>query len=318
MNGRPLRFLAATLGGWSLVRLGMLWPVLERLPELFVPAPPAEAKAFAAEAGRPAGPRRPVMSHPRPARPVPPATPVPVAHAGAPLAEEAALETPSQPPPLRLPDLTTTPEEAARLTVSLWGIARGGVDMARPGSQLGGSQAGVRATWLIDRRHRLALSGRVSGGLDGRSTEAAVGIDWQPVAAPVHLLVEQRVALGRGRGGPAALVVAGLDPRPLARGLRIEGYGQAGVIGRDGLDGFADGAARVTRRVQAGALRLDLSLGAWGGAQRGAARVDVGPSAGLALPIGGHRLRLTLDWRQRIAGRARPGSGPALSVGMDF
>jgi hypothetical protein len=29
-------------------------------------------------------------------------------------------------------------------------------------------------------------------------------------------------------------------------------------------------------------------------------------------------VRLSIDWRQRIAGRARPGSGPALSIGSDF
>ena len=55
-----------------------------------------------------------------------------------------------------------------------------------------------------------------------------------------------------------------------------------------------------------------------GGAQRGAARVDIGPSAGLVVPVGASAVRVTLDWRQRIAGDAAPGSGPALSIGSDF
>ncbi|MBS0285465.1 MAG: hypothetical protein JSS15_13700, partial [Proteobacteria bacterium] len=58
-------------------------------------------------------------------------------------------------------------------------------------------------------------------------------------------------------------------------------------------------------------------LGAWGGAQRGAARLDVGPAAGVAVPAA-MPLRISLEWRQRIAGDARPGSGPALSIGADF
>ncbi|WP_204317143.1 hypothetical protein, partial [Klebsiella aerogenes] len=29
-------------------------------------------------------------------------------------------------------------------------------------------------------------------------------------------------------------------------------------------------------------------------------------------------LRIALDWRQRVAGEARPGSGPALTLGADF
>jgi hypothetical protein len=29
-------------------------------------------------------------------------------------------------------------------------------------------------------------------------------------------------------------------------------------------------------------------------------------------------VRLGLEWRQRIAGEARPASGPAISAGLDF
>jgi hypothetical protein len=29
-------------------------------------------------------------------------------------------------------------------------------------------------------------------------------------------------------------------------------------------------------------------------------------------------LRLGAEWRQRVAGKAKPGSGPALSLGADF
>jgi hypothetical protein len=61
-----------------------------------------------------------------------------------------------------------------------------------------------------------------------------------------------------------------------------------------------------------------LGGGAWGAAQRDAQRFDIGPSATLALPLGKQNVRLALDWRQRIAGDARPGSGLALTLGSDF
>ena len=67
-----------------------------------------------------------------------------------------------------------------------------------------------------------------------------------------------------------------------------------------------------------GGIALDLGIGAWGAAQRGAARLDIGPSAAITLPLGTRALRVSFDWRQRIAGDARPVSGPALSIGPDF
>uniref|UniRef100_UPI0035CB6D37 hypothetical protein n=1 Tax=uncultured Caballeronia sp. TaxID=1827198 RepID=UPI0035CB6D37 len=75
--------------------------------------------------------------------------------------------------------------------------------------------------------------------------------------------------------------------------------GQAGAIARsgagNGMEGFGDGAARLTRPVTLGPIRLDVGAGTWGGAQRGAARLDVGPTVGLSLPVARHALRLTVD-----------------------
>ena len=165
----------------------------------------------------------------------------------------------------------------------------------------------------------MALSARVSAPLRGRGAEAAVGLDWQPTRLPVHVIAERRIAVDGGRGGTALFVIGGIDPTPVAAGFRLEAYGQAGVVLRDRAERFADGAARLTRTVvEAGELRLDVGAGAWGGAQRGASRVDVGPTVGAAFPVGGQRLRVALDWRQRVTGNAAPGSGPALSIGGDF
>ena len=113
-------------------------------------------------------------------------------------------------------------------------------------------------------------------------------------------------------------MIAGLPQTRLAAGFALEGYGQAGVIARGGGEGFVDAAARAMRPVaRVGGARVELGAGLWGGAQRGAARLDIGPAAGVILPTP-RPLRITLEWRQRIAGAARPGAGVALSLGADF
>jgi hypothetical protein len=136
---------------------------------------------------------------------------------------------------------------------------------------------------------------------------------------PIHLLAERRIALDGGHGGTMLGLVGGYGPAPIAGAVTVEGYGQAGLIARDDTDAFVDGALRLAHPVmRRGKARLDVGVGAWGGAQRGAARLDIGPSLGLVVPVANHSLRLTADWRQRIAGDARPDSGPALSIGTDF
>jgi hypothetical protein len=325
--GRPLRFLAVTLGGWTVVRVAMLWPTIDSVPSLVnALAPPVAAATRALGAAPmvpaadpPAGTRRiAVAEHARTTSIAKEATKPPVAppHEPQPAAATVApSSTPRQPPPLRPAPLASPPR---RLAGSAWLIARGGRSNALIGGQLGASQAGARVTYAL--LPGLALAGRVSAPLKGRGAEAAIGVDWQPTSAPIHVIAEQRLSLDGGRGGPTLFVVGGLDPTPVALGFSIDAYGQAGGIRRSGhVIGFADGAARIARPVaRIGAARVELGAGAWGGIQPGAARLDVGPSAALIVPIGGRATRFSLDWRQRVAGRARPGSGPALSIGSDF
>jgi hypothetical protein len=196
------------------------------------------------------------------------------------------------PTPVGLPD---RPVES-RWSGSLFAIARpSGSGGGLGSSQLGGSQIGARVAYALDAARRFALVGRVATPLEGRGREAALGVEWRPPGVPIRLFAEQRVALDGGRGGPSVGVIAGVD-RPLGRGFRLEAYGQAGAIKRDRAEGFADGAARATRRVAAiGPATLDLGAGAWGGAQRGAERLDVGPTLGVAAPVAGRTLRLTVD-----------------------
>ena len=44
-------------------------------------------------------------------------------------------------------------------------------------------------------------------------------------------------------------------------------------------------------------------------------RVDAGPRVSMRVR---NNMRVHLDWRQRLAGNAEPGSGPALTLAADF
>lgn len=206
-----------------------------------------------------------------------------------------------------------------RLGGGSWIVLRDGDRSDASTGQLGGSQAGVRITYGVDEAHRLAASARLSTPLAGRGAEAAIGLDWQPTLAPIHILTEERIALDGGRSGPMLGVVGGYGPAPVFHGLTVEAYGQAGGVARRGGGLFADGAVRASRRLAGiDRLALDGGIGAWGGAQPRLSRFDIGPTIGLTIGRGPRPLRLVADWRQRVAGRARPGSGPALSLAHDM
>lgn len=213
-------------------------------------------------------------------------------------------------PPLR---------QASRWSASLWGAARGGGGSVADAGQLGGSQAGVRVRYAIDDARRLGLTARVATPIGARGADAAVGIDWRPVGPGVAVIVERRFGIDGAPGGTAAFVAGGFGPVPVGGGVVIEGYAQGGAVARDRIEPFADGAMRVARDVaKVAGVDVSAGLGAWGGAQRDVARFDIGPTIGAAVPVGDRRIRVAIDWRERIAGNAAPGSGPAFSIGADF
>jgi hypothetical protein len=214
------------------------------------------------------------------------------------------------------------PSAPRRWSASGWAIVRGagpGGGVATP--QLGGGQAGLRVARTLDARGSLAIAARVATALDTRQQEGALGLEWRPTRLPVRLVAERRFGLARQRGGAAAGLVAGVSAEPLPIGFRLDGYAQAGAVLRDRMEGYADGALRIARPAlrTGGGTILSLGVGAWGAAQRDARRLDVGPSALLEVPLGdAPTVRIALEWRQRVAGAARPGSGPALSIGADY
>ena len=188
-----------------------------------------------------------------------------------------------------------------------------------PGGTLGGSQAGARAVYRLngDASRPIALSARLYAPLERpEGSEAALGLDWRPAAGlPLHILAERRQRLGsEGRSDFSLTVYGGGERRVLRGRVRMEAYGQAGVVGVEERDLFADGSIRVS--VRAGPL--ELGAGAWGGAQPGASRLDIGPHATVRLPVGGITIRASAEYRFRVAGDAAPASGPALTIATDF
>ncbi len=189
----------------------------------------------------------------------------------------------------------------------------------------GGSQAGavLRYRLATTSPYRPSLYLRASSGLEyPRGEELALGFSVRPVPRlPVALLLEGRVTrtVSSNIVRPAAALVSEFPPVRLPLGLRGEAYVQAGYVGGRNGTAFADGQARVEHPlVQAGGFRLRAGGGAWGGAQRGANRVDVGPTATLSVPIGPAGARLSADYRFRVVGNAAPGSGPVLTLSAGF
>lgn len=332
-SGRPLRFLAAVGAGWVGVRTLLLWPTppipalaaAEASPVTVV----AASSPMASAPARSRAPRSPMSPSTPSARVAPDPAPAQTAEVGA-TETPTPIFTPAGGPDMpAIVALASSPSQTlvpipprptrspSRWSASVFAVVRGaGRDGGLSASQLGGSQLGARVAYALD--GRVSVVARVASPLGRGAREGAVGVEWRPLDAPVRLFAEQRIGIADARGGPSVGVIAGLDERLPLR-FRLEAYGQAGAIGRDGIEAFADGAMRATRPVATLArMRLDLGAGVWGAAQRGAERLDVGPTLGLAVPIGGRTVRVALDWRERVAGRSRPGSGPALSVGADF
>jgi hypothetical protein len=186
---------------------------------------------------------------------------------------------------------------------------------------LAGSQAGMRIDYALDPGSALrpALYGRVSSAITSlAAAEVAAGVAIRPrLPIPITLAVERRQAISRGGRNDFAVVAAGgMNPTDIGQGFRIDGYGQAGMVGIRQRDAFVDGRITVERPVAG----PDLAVGAamWGGAQPGTSRLDIGPQASLRLRVGGASLRLGAEWRAQVAGNATPSSGPVLSIGSDF
>lgn len=225
----------------------------------------------------------------------------------------------------------TSPASAPRFSVSAWAHWRSGdgVSALADDGELGGSQAGIRARYRIMRSAGIeaAFAARLSRPIEqDNGAEAAIGIAIRPSErVPIELVAERRIGLDDGGRDAWSLGIAGgLYRHPLPFGFELDGYAQAGIVGARRRDLYGDAALTVSQPIPLSATSLSerstLSLGGgvWAGAQQGASRVDIGPEASIRLPVGDGGVRLSVSWRQRIAGSAAPGSGPVLTLGTDF
>ena len=327
----PLRFLGLVLGGWIAARAAILvpawWPT-----EYLRPAPTKTEVGPAAMTP----PQSFFVRHPPPRHQGPVQRPstslgtreapqmrAPPASTSRELTLVQALEraTAQAIPVTRQQSAPLLPAAGvvipSRWSVSAWALVRRGEGrQLAPGGTLGGSQAGMRITFRL--REQLFLSGRVYAPLgEPGGAEAAFGVEWQPLrSAPVRLLAERRQAIGReGRSAFALLAHGGVSEQPVIGPVRADAYAQAGLVGLESRDAFVDGAVRLSVAV---AEDVTIGVGAWGAAQPGASRLDVGPHASYRLPAFSERVRVSAEWRLRAAGDARPGSGPALTLSTDF
>jgi hypothetical protein len=337
--GRPVWFVGRVVGGWTAMRLLLVLPfetaatpdgpqTRPALPERarLAERPPTELRENVPNpfrTKRQAGiALPPVMILSATAR-------VPVAALDPMAAQPASTAPPAEPAyPAQEAGIPGPPQAgraSGRWSGAAWMLWRPeGAEVAlAPAGRLGGAQAGLRVDYALRPASRLrpALYGRVSGALgEPVAAEAAVGIALRPAGLPVTLAVERRAALSHGGRNDFALIIAGgLYRRPLTRHLRIDGYGQAGMVGLARPDAFVDGRLTIeTVAGHQGSGDIAIGAGLWGGAQPGLARLDIGPQVTVRLPLGSRHVRLGLEWRQRIAGEARPASGPAISAGLDF
>jgi hypothetical protein len=204
--------------------------------------------------------------------------------------------------------------------MSAWALIRsdGSPGLATAG-QLGGSQVGIRARYrVLEGVHLAARVSTPTGSIRGK--EAALALDLTPFGSlPLTVTIERRLALDSGARSAFGIGVFGGFDRTIGSRTSIDGYGQAGVVGFRSREAYADGAIRAERELaRFGIVTIGAGAGLWGGAQPGASRLDAGPQLVAHAPVGPLSVRVGAEWRQRIAGQARPGSGPVLSLGADF
>ena len=218
------------------------------------------------------------------------------------------------------PDAQPLKAKLDRLQLTSWALLRNqqtsiaGSRSLASGGPLGASQAGARLVYSFNRQ--LALSARMSSEVGRRGGEVAAGIRVRPlVSIPVWLTAERRQRIGRfggGRNDFALFAEAGVYQQPLPWRIALDSYLQGGVVGVKARDLFVDGSLAVTRPVY---RNFSFGFGVWGGAQPGLSRLDLGPRVTMQVR---RNLKVRADWWQKLAGNARPGSGPALTLAGDF
>lgn len=244
-----------------------------------------------------------------------------------------AQQQAQQAAPLPFPPQAALPRPE-RWALDAWGFFRQGSDSA-PISQgrvpiYGASQIGAIAQLRVAARsrHDPRLYLRAYRAMVARGeSEGAAGGSIRPIAGlPLRAFAELRYTDGPFARGvrPSLFLVSELPPQALPADFTLEAYGQAGWVGGEFATPFADGQAslarELTRFTAPGGipLRLSAGVGAWGGAQKDAQRLDIGPTLRLEWTMGQVPARFSIDWREQVAGDAAPESGIAATLSTSF
>ena len=141
----------------------------------------------------------------------------------------------------------------------------------------------------------------------------AAGLSARPLPrVPLRVAAEARATRANGNTEvrPTLYAVTELPPADLPLGVRGEAYLQAGYVGGHFAAAFVDGQARAERRMTViGGGRCSAGGGLWGGAQKGAARLDIGPTATVSFAWA-----MPKAVSRRITAFASPGTPPPPAV----
>lgn len=356
-RGQPLLALALVLVGWIAGRaLTLRHDALTEPPTITASAPPLPRQPLHARQvlptprARPQPPMTsitPLQASVRPAAAastgpsLPAATPVvplflPQHPLLVPLPPRTAVVAPARSQPADPQEFyePLVPKDDPRWSGENWLLMRAGSGSAAqaPGAaSYGASQAGAIVRYRFGKGEPQDSYGYLRTSLainaPGKDKEVALGLGIRPVRRlPVRALVEARLqdtTRSSMQVRPVATLITELPWQRLPHGFRLEAYGQAGYAGGKGATAFFDAQALLdhpVRRVVSRNGDLRAGVGMWSGGQEGAVRLDVGPR--VAFRLEGGKLvgptRVALDWRFRIAGNARPGSGPTMTVTSAF
>lgn len=221
-----------------------------------------------------------------------------------------------------------------RWSLDAWAFVRQGSDAAAISQGrvpiYGASQIGSIAQWRISpasghdpRLYARAYRALVANG----ETELAGGASMRPIPSlPLRAAGEVRITQSPFSTDvrPAGYVFTELAPFPVTGKFVGELFVGGGYVGGEADTGFIDGQFALLRPMivynpsVTRQLRLSIGAGAWGGAQEGASRFDLGPTMRLDMLLGKVPARVSLDWRERVTGDAAPESGVAATVSASF
>lgn len=345
MRGRHFGFLGSLCAIWITARVSFLWVLPQAsgtVAQIEPHATAAPAPRIFLRAGNVGGHSRsgivccPASRFPRVALGGMALRPPPVPTAASADKRTVYVDTPPPMPIANTSALATAlllpaaPQKPGTSPFSLYAysfIRAGGSRGVPLGSgQYGGSQSGLIATYALSRfgtdpgKPRLAILLRGAIAHDNPAErEVALGLRWRPVRQiPVSLSVERRFRHAR-EDAYSAYVAGGVSEQRLPFDFRLDTFAQAGFVSNRGGGLFFDASTRADRHVASmGAVPISAGLGLWAGGQEDVFRVDAGPSITGKIPVADTQLRISADWRFRIAGDARPASGPALTLSTAF